>query len=139
MRSILTIAAIIFVGSCLAASRGAAQLSPGNPALAAYTEYRQSKAEYNKCLADNPTNKDACEEQRRIMDNNAQVWSGYPESQTQSYFGKPLGPPGQTQSYIGKPLGSPSPQDPGNGNDTSLGQRSKQPPESLKYRSPELH
>jgi hypothetical protein len=84
MRSFLTIAVILSIGEYVAASSGAAQDSSGNPALAAYREYRQSVAEYRKCLADNPTNKDVCEDQRHTMDNNAQVWSGFPESQNRN-------------------------------------------------------
>jgi len=79
MRSILTIAAIIFIGGCVAASSSAAQEYSGNPALAAYLRYRDSAAEYRKCLKDNPANKDACEDQRHTMDNNEQVWSEFPE------------------------------------------------------------
>jgi hypothetical protein len=79
MRSILTIAAIIFIGGYVAASSSAAQEYSGNPALAAYLRYRDSVAEYQKCLKDNPANKDACEDQRHTMDNNEQVWSEFPE------------------------------------------------------------
>jgi len=85
MRSILTIAAIISIGGLMAASGSAAQEDSGysgysgNPALAAYLRYRDSAAEYRKCLTDNPANKDACEDQRHTMDNNEQVWSEFPE------------------------------------------------------------
>jgi hypothetical protein len=79
MRSILTIAAIIFIGSFVAASSSVAQEYSGNPALAAYLRYRDSVAEYRKCLKDNPANQDACEDQRHTMDNNLQVWSEFPE------------------------------------------------------------
>jgi hypothetical protein len=82
MRSILTIAAIISIGGLMAASGSAAQEDSGysgNPALAAYLRYRDSAAEYRKCLTDNPANKDACEDQRLTMDNNLQVWSEFPE------------------------------------------------------------
>ena len=79
MRSILTIAAIISIGGSVVGSSSVAQEYSGNPALAAYLRYRDSAAEYRKCLKDNPANKDACEDQRHTMDNNAQVWSEFPE------------------------------------------------------------
>ena len=81
MRSFLTIAAFVSIGGSVVASSSVAQEFSGNPALAAYREYRHSAAEYRKCLADNPANKDACEDQRHTMDNNAQAWSGFPEYQ----------------------------------------------------------
>jgi hypothetical protein len=79
MRSILTMAAIIFIGGWVATSGSVAQEYSGNPALAAYLKYRDSAAEYRKCLKDNPANKDACEDQRHTMDNDAQAWSEFPE------------------------------------------------------------
>jgi hypothetical protein len=91
MRSILTIGAIISIASFVVASSGAAQEYTGNAALGAYREYRLSVAAYEKCLADNQKNENACQEQRHIMDTNAQVWSTYPESQQQFYYGVPLG------------------------------------------------
>jgi hypothetical protein len=91
MRSFIIMAAIISVASCLASSSGTAQETSGNPALAAYTVYRLSEAEYRKCLADNPTDEHACDEQRHVMDANAQIWSEYPESRGDSYIGVPLG------------------------------------------------
>jgi hypothetical protein len=89
----LIIAAVICIGSYVTASSGTAQGYSGNPALAAYREYQQSITAYQKCLADNQKNEDACQEQHHTMDANAQVWSTYPESKTQDYFGVPLGTP----------------------------------------------
>jgi hypothetical protein len=85
MRSILTIALIISIGGS-AVSSSAAQEYSGSPALAAYLRYRDSAAEYRKCLTENPANKDACEDRRHTMDDDAQAWSQFPESKNRSHL-----------------------------------------------------
>ncbi len=86
MRAIVIIAAIISIGGSMASSGSAAQESSGSPALAAYLRYRDSAAEYRKCLTENPANKDACGDQRHTMDDDAQAWSQFPESKNRSHL-----------------------------------------------------
>jgi hypothetical protein len=44
-----------------------------NPAVAARNTYDRSVADYKKCIAANPSNINACEGQRHIMESNQQA------------------------------------------------------------------
>ena len=47
---------------------------------AASEDYKRAVADYRNCLATNPKNANACEGQRHIMDADAQVLGGVPQS-----------------------------------------------------------